>query len=117
RHEIDTAIAPRVVEAAVAAASATSGRSGARSSSSEGNNSCSVIDVGRLLDLCGIPPTTSLSPEAACPETPLPRDSDSQESVGQDVAADTVEKAGPGAPGGHVYDNRGGEVASKARVV
>ncbi|CAM9389899.1 unnamed protein product [Ectocarpus sp. 12 AP-2014] len=118
RHEIDTAIAPRVIEAAVAAASATSGRSGARSSSSsEDNNGCSVIDVGRLLDLCGIPPTTSVSPEAACPETPPPRDSDPQESVGQDVAADTVEKASSGAPGWHVCDNRAGVAAAKARVV
>ncbi|CAB1109815.1 unnamed protein product [Ectocarpus sp. CCAP 1310/34] len=117
RHEIDTAIAPRVIEAAVAAASATPGRSGARSSSSEGNNGCSVIDVGRLLDLCGIPSTTSLSPAAACPEPPPPRDSDPQESVGQDVAADTVEKAGPGAPEGHDCDTRGGEAAAKARVV
>ncbi|CAM9205580.1 unnamed protein product, partial [Ectocarpus sp. 8 AP-2014] len=121
RHEIDTAIAPQVIEAAVAAALATSGRSGACSSSSssnsEGNNGCSVIDVGRLLDLCGIPPTTSLPPEAACPETPPPRHSDPQESVGQDVVADIVEKAGPGAPGGSVYDNRGGEAAAKARVV
>ncbi|CAM9293991.1 unnamed protein product, partial [Ectocarpus sp. 6 AP-2014] len=119
RREIDTAIAPQVIEAAVAAASATSGRSGAcsSSSSSEGNNSCSVIDVGRLLDLCGIPPTTPLPPEAACPEPPPPRDSDPQESVGQDVVADIVEKAGPGAPGGSVYDKRGGRAAAKARVV
>lgn len=118
RHEIDTAIAPQVIEAAVAAASATSGRSGAcSSSSSEGNNGCSVMDVGRLLDLCGIPLTSSLPPEAASSETPPPRDSDPQESVGQDMVADIVEKAGPGAPGGSVYDNRGGEAAAKARVV
>lgn len=126
RHEIDTAIAPRAIEAAVAAASAaaapagteaaTSGRSGTRGSS-DGNNNCSVIDVGRLLDLCGIPSTTSLPAETACPETPPPRDSGPQESASQDVVADIVEKGGPGAPAGRVYDKRGGATAAKARAV
>ncbi|CAM9959570.1 unnamed protein product, partial [Ectocarpus fasciculatus] len=125
RHEIDTAISPRVIEDAVAATSApavpadteaaTSGRSSTRSS--DGNNNRSMIDVGRLLDLCGIPPTASLPAEAACPETPPPRDRGPQESAGQDVVADVVEEGGPGAPGGRVHDNRGGEAAAQARAV
>lgn len=55
RDEIDAAVAPEVV--AVAAAVATLPADEGGKSGIDDNSNRDVVDVGRFLDLCGIPPT------------------------------------------------------------